>query len=203
MSDADHSRDDRGARGSVSNPDDAWVDPEILAGVRRRDPQFLSRFFDVAFPYVYNLAYRLVGNRETAEDITQDVFLKIYQAADKLQVDRHPKPWVTTISYNTCRDVARRAASRPEVPEDGNVIGERSADSSNPEEVMLRREREMLTEQALTTLDEESRTVVVLHDFCGMTHEEIAAIMELGSASVRKRYSRAIKRMVEIVKGLQ
>lgn len=203
MSDADHSRDDRGARGSVSNPDDAWVDPEILAGVRRRDPQFLSRFFDVAFPYVYNLAYRLVGNRETAEDITQDVFLKIYQAADKLQVDRHPKPWVTTITYNTCRDVARRAASRPEVPEDGNVIGERSADSSNPEEVMLRREREMLTEQALTTLDEESRTVVVLHDFCGMTHEEIAAIMELGSASVRKRYSRAIKRMVEIVKGLQ
>jgi RNA polymerase sigma-70 factor (ECF subfamily) len=202
VSEAGISGDDRGTRGPSRDLEDAWVDPDTLGGVRRRDPQSLARFFDLAFPYVYNLAFRLVGNKEAAEDVTQDVFVKVYQAADRLQTDRHPKPWLTTITYNRCRDLARRAAARPEVPDDGNVIGERSADASTPEDVILREERRRLTERALSALDEELRAVVILHDFCGMTHESIAEIMELGAAAVRKRYSRALKRMAEIIKGL-
>jgi RNA polymerase sigma-70 factor (ECF subfamily) len=203
VSDTDLSGAQRNARDAGRDVDDVWVDPEILDGVRRRDAQSLTRFFDVAFPYVYNLAYRLVGNKETAEDVTQDVFLKVYQAADRLQTDRHPKPWLTTITYNACRDVARRAASRPEASDDGNVIGERSADSSTPEEVILQREREQLTERALIELDVESRAVGILHDFFGMTHEGIADVMALGPAAVRKRYSRALKRMADTIRGLQ
>ena len=201
MAEAGMHGDDRTGQGSAH--DDTWVDPDMLAGVRRRDPQALTRFFDVAFPYVYNLAFRLTGSKETAEDVAQDVFLKIYQAADRLETDRHPKPWVTTITYNTCRDVARRAASRPEVQEDGAVIAARPGDASTPEEVMLQREREKLTEQALIALDEELRAVVILHDYCGMTHENVAEIMELNPAAVRKRYSRALAKMAETIKGLQ
>lgn len=202
MSEAGFPGDERNARDSSRKSDDAWVDAQTLDGVRRRDPESLTRFFDVAFPYVYNLAFRFTGNKESAEDVTQDVFVKVYQAADRLQVDRHPKPWVTTIVYNTCRDFARRAAARPETPEDGLVLGERSADTSTPEDEMLRKERQKLTERALTELDEESRAVVILHDFCGMTHENIAEIMQAGPAAVRKRYSRALKSMVEIIRGL-
>ena len=179
------------------------MDPEMLAGVRRRDSQSLARFFDVAFPYVYNLAFRLTGNRESAEDVTQDVFLKVYQAADRLRLDRHPKPWVTTIAYNRCRDLARRSAARPEAAEEGRVIGERAGNAETPEQELLRKEREQLTERALLELDHASRAIVILHDFCGMTHEEIGDVMELGAVAVRKRYSRALQRMVETIKGLQ
>ncbi len=203
MSNTGRSGDNRWIRNPANNSDEAWVDPRILEGVRRRDPKALGVFFDAAFPYVYNLAFRLMGNKETAEDVTQDVFVKVYQAADRLQSDRNPKPWLTTITYNTCRDAARRAAVRPEAPEDAATIGERLGDSSDPEEVLLRKEREQLTERALLELDEESRAVIILHDFCDTSHEDIAEIMGLSHAAVRKRYSRTLKRMAEIIKGLQ
>lgn len=194
--------DDQRGRDPANGSNGDWVDPKILEGVRRKDPQALASFFDKAFPYVYNLAFRLMGNRESAEDVTQDVFVKVYQAAERLQIDRHPKPWLTTITYNTCRDVGRRSAARPELPENGAVIGERHGDSSTPEDILLQKEREKLTQRALLELDEESRAIIILHDFCGTTHEDIAEIMGLSHAAVRKRYSRTVKRMAEVIKGL-
>lgn len=190
-------------RSPAEKLDEARLDSEILDGVRRRDPKALAVFFDATFQHVYNLAFRLMGNRESAEDVTQDVFVKVYQAADRLQVDRHPKPWLTTITYNTCRDAARRTAARPEALEDATTIGERHGDSSTPEDVLLRKEREKLTERALLELDEESRALIILHDFCGTTHEIIAEMMEVSHAAVRKRYSRALRRMAQIIKELQ
>jgi RNA polymerase sigma-70 factor (ECF subfamily) len=203
LSETDHPSDGRSNRDPADRFEGAWTDPEILEGVRRRDSQALGAFFDTAFPYVYNLAFRLTGHREIAEDVTQDVFIKVHQAADRLQVDRHPKPWLTTITYNTVRDAARRSAVRPEVAENGRITGERHGESTNPEEELLRKEREKLTESALLKLDEESRAVIILHDFCDTNHEEIAEMMGLSHAAVRKRYSRSLKRMAQIIKGLQ
>jgi RNA polymerase sigma-70 factor (ECF subfamily) len=203
VSDTDHLNDDRNVRKPADDRDGAWVDPEVLEGVRQRSPQALSRFFDAAFPYVYSLAYRLSGNREAAEDIAQDVFLRVYQAADRLETDRHPKPWLTTITYNACRDSRRRAAARPETVEDGMAIVEQQADPTTPEDVLLQKEREQLIEKALLELDEESRAVVLLHDYSGTSHEDIAVIMGSSHAAVRKRYSRALKRMAGIIRGLE
>jgi RNA polymerase sigma-70 factor (ECF subfamily) len=196
-----HSGDDRQIRNPENGSDGTWLDPKILEDVRRRDQRALGVFFDGAFPYVYNLAFRLMGNKETAEDVTQDVFVKVYQAADRLRTDRNPKPWLTTITYNTCRDAARRSAARPEQAENGGLIGERLGDASTPEDELIGKERRQLAERALRELDEESRAVVILHDFCGTTHEDIAEMMGLSHASVRKRYSRTLKRMAETIKG--
>jgi len=75
-----------------------------LAGVQRGDPEALAQFFEWCFDRVFSLVYRLLGDRTTAEDITQEVFVKIQQAAGRLDPDRHPGPWVTVIAYNACRD---------------------------------------------------------------------------------------------------
>jgi RNA polymerase sigma-70 factor (ECF subfamily) len=171
-------------------------------GVSRRDPGALAAFFDAAFPYVYNLALRLTGDSHAAEDVTQEVFLKVHRAADRLDPDRHPRPWITTITYNAVRDVARRRSTRPEDPVDAGEIGERNPSAPDtPEDALLRREREQMLEKALSELDEQSRAVVILHDFGGHSHEEIAEIIDASHAAVRKRYSRALQRMAEIIRG--
>lgn len=180
---------------------DAWRDPEVLKGVRQRDEEALGRFFDASFPYVYSIAMRLTGNRETAQDVTQEVFLKVYRAADRLETDRDPKPWLTTITYNVCRDLGRRRAARPEVATDALKIGERQAAPDTPEDELLRREREQMVERALLELDEQSRAAVILYDFCGLSHEAIAKVMGATHAGIRKRYSRALKRLAEIIRG--
>lgn len=176
-----------------------WSDTELLEGVRRRDEGALARFFDLAFPYVYSLAYRLMRHRERAEDVTQEALMKLYRATDRLETGSSVKPWVTTIVYNAARDEARRSAARPAVTEDAVEIGERESVSETPEGAMVRRERELLLEQALEVLDFESRAIVLLHDYCDHAHDEIAALFDISHAAARKRYSRALEQMKEFV----
>lgn len=189
--------------GDSKHTESAWEDRALLEGVRRRDPAALGRFFDVAFPHVYSIAFRLTGDHHAAEDVAQDVFLKVHRAADRLDVDRNPRPWLTTITYNACRDAARRVSARPEYAVDATVIGERHESKETPEGTVLSEERSRLVERALRALDEESRAVVILHDYCDVPHQEIAAIVNSSHAAVRKRYSRALERMAEFLRGLK
>jgi len=191
------------AFGRLGGAGDVWGDRKLLEGVQRRDGDALARFFDAVFPYVYSLAYRLTGNREAAEDVAQEVFLKVYRAADRLDVDRNPRPWITTITYNAVRDAARRSAARPEDAVDATVIGERAEASATPADALDARERERLVERALGELDEGLRTMVLLRDYCGFSHEEIAEIVDASHDAVRKRYSRALARLGEIIRGFE
>jgi RNA polymerase sigma-70 factor (ECF subfamily) len=178
-----------------------WVSRDVLLGVRERDPDALGRLFDVAFPFVYNIAYRMTGDHHTSEDVAQDVFLKVYRSASRIDVDRHPRPWITTITYNTCRDLARRRKVRAEESVDAKEIGERHRSPGTPEDELAKREREKLVQSALRELDDRSRAIVILHDFGGLSHDEISGIVDISHAAVRKRYSRALKRMGKIIRG--
>lgn len=190
---------DEHSRTPPSSANLAWSDAEFLERVKRRDSLALGRFFDLAFPYVYSLAYRFTRHRETAEDITQEVFLKVYAAADRLDTGRSAKPWITAITVNACRDEARRRSARPEDSVDAATIGDVHSSPGTPEEDLIRAERDLRLERALGQLDWESRLVVLLHDYSDRPHEEIAKLMGISHDAVRKRYSRALKRLAEIV----
>ena len=196
-------RDAQRPNGDASARADAWADPGLLEGVRRRDSAALERFFDAVFPYVYNLAYRLIGHREAAQDVAQEVFLKVYRAADRIDTDRSPRPWITTITYNAVRDAARRTSARPEDATDPVVIGERQEGGATPEDELRRSETTALIERALLDLDESHRAVVILHEYCGVSHADIAGIMDASHDAVRKRYSRALGQMREFIEGLE
>ena len=90
-----------------SGPGETGWTREVLEKIRARDREALGRFFDRYFDRIFSLVYRLVGNLEVAEDVTQEVFLKIYRGAHHLDPTRDPEPWVTTVTYNTCRDYFR------------------------------------------------------------------------------------------------
>ena len=193
----DHTHGDvqnqRAARNRPSVPAD------VIEGVRRRDREALGRFFDLLFPYVYRLAFRLTGRREAAEDLTQDVFLKVHRAAESLQTDRDPMPWLTAITCNACRDANRRAGARPQGVAGDEVVDGMSSPAEGPDEVVLRKEREQIVQNALLELDETSRMVVILHDYCGMSHEEVAVALQVRADGIRKRYSRGLKRLARII----
>jgi RNA polymerase sigma-70 factor (ECF subfamily) len=201
LSEEDRGDDVRVTPGASRGEHPEWKLPDVLDGVRRRDARALGRFFDGAFPFVYRLAFRMLGNREAAEDIAQDVFLKVHRAAEQLQTDRDPAPWLATITYNACRDARRRAGARSEVATDATTIGEGHAVLDTPEDALVRRERERIVQHALLELDEPSRAVILLHDYNGLPHEEIATVLGMSHAGVRKRYSRGLKRLAEVVRS--
>jgi len=179
----------------------------VLEAVRNRDPDALAEMFETCFGRVYSLAHRLTGTREQAEDVTQEVFLKVYNAADQLDPARDPRPWLATITWNACREHWRSRGHRQDRQtatingDDGLherlVNGKRS-----PERRVMNGERKALVEKALRRLPEEMRAVVLLHDFEGLGHAEVAEILGESHAAVRKRYSRALTRLHEELKDV-
>jgi RNA polymerase sigma-70 factor (ECF subfamily) len=174
------------------------LEARILAGVRERKPEALAAFFERYFDQVFSLSFRLLGDRTAAEDLTQEVFLKIHRGAHQLDPARDPTPWVVAITYNACRDLWRSRAHRMDRrtasmdDEDTGLASTLSRDGDQPEQNMLRGERERLVQQAIAELPEALRTAIVLHDYQGLSHQEIAGITGVNHAAARKRYSRAL-----------
>lgn len=171
---------------------------DVLEGVRRHDREALGRFFDHYFDHVYRLVHRLLGERAAAEDVTQDVFFKVYRAAHQLDVSRDPAPWLTTIATNACRDVWRSGAYRmgrrsDSIDGESGVAERLSRGGNEPERLVLSRERERLVRDAIDHLPEHLREAVLLYDYQGLSHPEIAELLGIHHAAARKRYSRALE----------
>lgn len=183
------------------------ITAETLARVREREPQAMAMFFEFYFDRVYGLAARLLGDRTYAEDVTQDVFQKVHRAAHQLDPARDPGPWLMAVTHNACRDVWRSRAyklaqkSRSLDEPDGPAAA-LPAPGDTPEEATLRAERARLVQEAIVKLPEELREVVVLHDYQGLGHEEIARLTGATHVATRKRYSRALARLGEALKDL-
>jgi RNA polymerase sigma-70 factor, ECF subfamily len=178
-----------------------------LDRVRARDPEALGAFFERYFDRVYWLAYRLLGERAAAEDAAQDVFLKVYRAADRLDPERDPEPWLLTITTNVCRDhwrsgahqLSRRSSSIDDNPAVGGAL---ASAGKSPEGELLAGERERLVQDAITRLPENLREAVVLREYQGLGYDEIAKMVGINEAAARKRYSRALAELGRLLKGL-
>ncbi|HYQ95887.1 MAG TPA: RNA polymerase sigma factor [Candidatus Eisenbacteria bacterium] len=177
-----------------------------LEGVRRRDPQALAAFFEQHFDRVYALVYRLLGDRHWAQDATQEVFLKLHRAAHTLDPDREPGPWVTTIAYNVCRDLWRSGAyrlSRQAISIDDPDHGDGALPPNlkDPERELIASEREKLVQDAIGKLKEPLRVVVVLREYQGFSYEEIASVTGTSPVAARKRYSRALAELGNLLEN--
>jgi RNA polymerase sigma-70 factor (ECF subfamily) len=179
----------------------------MLDAVRRRDPKALGEFFEFYFDRLYNVAYRLVGEHARAEDVLQEVFLKVHRAAHQLDPERDPGPWLATLTRNACRERWRRKERRVDRHarslDNGSGIQEiLPAEGKGPEDETLRSERDRTIANALMKLPDALREVVVLRDYHGLAHEEIATVVGARVATVRKRYSRALAELRQHLKGV-
>jgi RNA polymerase sigma-70 factor (ECF subfamily) len=186
-------------------PAGAGLDRALLERVRAREPEALGVFYDRYVDLVFGLASRMLGDRTLAEDAASEVFLKVHRAADRLDTARDPAPWLVTITTNVCRDLWRSAAYR---------VGRRAADvadpataatlstgRNDPEQDTLRSERERLVQAALLQLPAPLRESIVLHDYQGFDHREVADTLHIAHDAARKRYSRALVALEKLLRG--
>lgn len=147
---------------------------------------------------VYNLAYRMLGNREDARDLTQEAFIRSYFALADFRGDSAFATWLYRIATNLCLDVLRQrknkiALSLDEPLQMGEGVLERQLPTceEGPEEIVEQREFRRLVQQLINTLPEEQRLVLVLREFQELTYEEISATLECSLGTVKSRLSRA------------
>ncbi len=178
-----------------------------LEAVRRREGWALEALFDLEFERIHRLAWRLTGDRTAAEDIVQEAFLRVHRAADRLDPARDPGPWITTITCNLCRERHRSARLRlarrtRSLDGEDELAGRLPDDGADPEQDAVAADRQRRLRAALDGLPEPQRLVVVLHDLEGLTHEEVADVLDARPAAVRKRHSRALAALRETLGDL-
>ena len=147
---------------------------------------------------VYATAYRLMGNREDAQDQAQEVFIKVYRGIKDLDDPATVTPWIYRLTVNTCFDALRKRERAPRtIPaappgaERDQEPGDVGADPATPEEAALRRELRECLEEVLRGLDPSERGVLVLRDVEGRPYQEIAETLAVGLGAVKMRIHRA------------
>ena len=144
--------------------------------------------------------HHLVANAEEAEDLAQEVFLRIYRGRKKYHPRSKFATWLFTIANNLACNALRNRKRKPVVPlnlRDSGPLGPRPAeqlvqDSGNlPEENMQDRELAQIVQVALSGLNERQRVAVVLNKFEDMNYAEIAEVMGLTTKGVKSLLCRA------------
>lgn len=182
------------------------LDRATLERVRDREPAALGRLFDAYFDSVFGLVLRLLGDRTLAEDAASEVFYKVHRAAHSIDPSRDPAPWLMTIATNVCRDLWRSGAYRMRqrsrsVEDDPVVANSLASRTEGPPAALETAERERLVRESLLELSESHRLAIVLHEYEGLSHQEVAERTGIEHAAARKRYSRALSALAELLKA--
>jgi RNA polymerase sigma-70 factor (ECF subfamily) len=155
-------------------------DAALVRRVREGDTAAFDEIVKAYMRQVFQVAYRVVGHREDAEDLVQDCFLAAYQYLDSYDIDRPFGPWITRIVLNRGANLRRSRARRATEPETDAV----SPAPSALDEATRAEAREKL-EEVLATLNERQRMIVTMFDVDGMTSTEIGERLELAPGTVR------------------
>jgi RNA polymerase sigma-70 factor (ECF subfamily) len=146
---------------------------------------------------VYNHAYRMLGNREDAEEATMDVFLKIHHGLADFRGDAQLSTWIWRITTNAC--LSRRAKRREQtISVESENVEEVMADldpASNPEEVFLKEEMREALAYSIAELPEQEAAAITLFYLEGMKYEEIAAILGVPMGTVGTAVHRGRERL--------
>jgi RNA polymerase sigma-70 factor (ECF subfamily) len=161
---------------------------------------------------VFNLAYRILGDREEALDISQEVFLIIYRKLHRFRGDSSLKTWVYRIAINRASNRCRwwnRLRRRGTVSLDQHLAKDSGfnlsetleTDDRSPEENLLSKERSLEIQRSLLRLPVPQRVAVVMRDIEGMSYEEIAASTQTTLGTVKSRIARGREELKRHLNG--
>ena len=165
-------------------------DESLVAQSLRGDAQAFAELVTRYTAPIFNLAFRLTGDRAEAENAAQETFLRVYSALPRSRADLAFKPWLFQIAVNLCRDLARKKcptafaemASGEEAIEDESPL---------PLDRVEERELERALAHAVADLPEMYRAVVTLRYTEELAYEDIAAVLDLPVNTARTHLFRA------------
>jgi RNA polymerase sigma-70 factor, ECF subfamily len=161
-----------------------WVD-QALHGDRAAFGQLMHRYAGA----VYNLAYRMLGNAEDAEDAGQEIFLRAYTRLASFDRQRRFSTWLLSIGSNYCIDRLRRRRFVWLTLEDTAFA--LPSNERGPERTALDHEQQAIVQRALQKLPEHYRVVTVLRYWHDLSYEEIARVTGLTESTIKTRLHRA------------
>jgi RNA polymerase sigma-70 factor (ECF subfamily) len=181
------------------------ADEELMAVVDRKDPAAFEVLYDRHGGAAFSLAYRIVGDRTTAEDVAQEAFLSIWRSNARFDRARGSvRSWVLGVVRNRAIDALRRGgAQAPRLDADDDGVLEARPAEERTEGEALRRETAGEIKAALGELPEDQSQVIQLAYFGGFSHSEIAEMLGMPLGTVKGRMRLGLEKIrVQLAEAL-
>jgi RNA polymerase sigma-70 factor, ECF subfamily len=177
----------------------------LIDRLQKRDEAAFREMVRTYQQRVFNLVFRMLGNREEAEDLSQEVFVTVFKAIDTFRGDCKLSTWIYRIAVNHCKNrfkyLTRRkyhasqpleeASGREHAGRDGGPTLLLQAQISEPDKLLMGLQLEEAIQREIAGLDEEQRVLIILRDVQGLSYGEIASITQLAEGTVKSRLHRA------------
>jgi RNA polymerase sigma-70 factor (ECF subfamily) len=171
------------------------ADEDLISLVEAADAEAFATLYDRHSRAAFSLAYRMMGERQASEDLTQDAFLKVWRGASSYRAERGSvRTWILSIVHNRGIDQIRSQASRRSTQEKIEASAPRSQPSEAFAETLRNSQRDQVRE-ALDTLPPEQLKILELAYFSGYTHVEISDLLGLPLGTVKGRMRLGLKKI--------
>lgn len=179
------------------------TDGELVTATLDGDPHAFREIVERYQRLVFNIVYHYLGYREEAEDLAQEVFLKVFRSLESFDTDRSLKSWISRITSNSCLDELRKTRTRRV-----RLFSDLGQDEETQMEYYFNRfqQSNSLTEgeeqdlfgllaKSMETLSEKDKMAFVLRELEGLSYAEISEVLRTSELAVRIRVSRAKKKL--------
>ena len=178
------------------------ADEEIMHLVQEGDPRAFELFYDRHSGPAFSLAYRMVGNRTVAEDVSQEAFLSIWRSKLRYQSDRGSvRTWVLGIVHHRAIDALRRNTVHDKRRASAEGIEERFEARERTDVEVARRDEALTVRAAIDELPAEQSKVIELAYFGGFSHSQIADQLEMPIGTVKGRMRLGLDKLRKSLRG--
>ncbi|HXW03740.1 MAG TPA: sigma-70 family RNA polymerase sigma factor [Vicinamibacterales bacterium] len=178
------------------------VDSDLISRAARGDATAFQALVERHRAMVYRVAYQFAGNHHDAEDIAQDVFLKVYRSLDRFRQDAQLTSWLYRIVMNACIDHRRRSQPAVAVPfgDDAELrVLNMPEDAPGPEQRAYAGELGAVLQAAVARLPQGQRLIFVMRHHQGLKLGEIAEALGLAEGTVKRQLHSAVHRLRHVL----
>lgn len=172
-------------------PMDNSTELALVDRCRQHDGEAFGRIIDAYHGRLYGFVRRMVRDAEDAADVTQEAFVKAFQAIGRFDGRSSFRTWLFRIAYNLCIDRARKEGRSPNEVHMNSVHEDEVMDIPDerwdPEQMVITEELQQVLEQGIISMSEKLRSVLLLHDKEDLAYDEIAKVLNIPVGTVKSR----------------
>ncbi len=176
--------------------EDTYYIEKVLAGDTKSFAVLVDRYRDL----VFTLALRMLKNREEAEEVAQDTFIKVFKSLSKFKGEAKFSTWIYRITYNSCLDALKKYKQEYQKDTIDEFTERQLATLDNAFEILADKEQSQIIEACLRKLPEEESFLLTLYYFDEQSIAEIAKIVAISEANVKVKLFRSRKKLAALLK---
>lgn len=174
------------------------LEKDLLIKSKNGNTNAFAKLVETYQKKVFNIAFRMLGNYNDAADLSQEVFIKVFKSLKSFKEQAMFSTWIYRITSNACLDELRKRKNIKFIyideeikTEDGEVQKQIAFNGPSPEESYETKEIKEAVSEAIHSLSEEHRLIIILRDIQGFSYDEISRIIKIPEGTVKSRINRA------------